>query len=143
MAEVYLAVSQGPGGFNKLVVIKKALPGLALQPEFLTMFLDEALGARMNHPNVVQTYEFGEEEGRHFIAMDTRRPALQPDPEPDARPGRRARGPLSRTTRARAPTDTLGLDHAHGAPPFRLSPLDVVHCDVTPHKCVRHLRRLD
>ncbi|NUO52716.1 MAG: serine/threonine protein kinase, partial [Polyangiaceae bacterium] len=58
MAEVYLAVSQGHGGFNKLVVVKKALRDLALQPEVLAMFLDEArLSARMNHPNVVQTYE--------------------------------------------------------------------------------------
>src|SRR5262245_13462009 len=71
MAEVYLAVAQGPGGFNKLVVIKKALRDLALRPEFLAMFMDEArLAARMNHPNVVQTYEFGEEEGRQFIAME-------------------------------------------------------------------------
>ena len=62
MAEVYLAVAQSQGGFNKLVVIKKTLPNLALRPEMLAMFMDEArLAARMNHPNVVQTYEHGEE----------------------------------------------------------------------------------
>lgn len=134
MAEVYLAVSQGPAGFNKLVVIKKALPGLALQPEFLTMFLDEArLGARMNHPNVVQTYEFGEEDGRHFIAMEYL------DGQPYSRILNRMRGQaggleaLALGHHLRILLDTLaGLHHAHELRDFDGSPLYVVHRDVTP-----------
>ena len=71
MAEVFLAVVQGPAGFNKLVVIKQIRPQLAEDPEFLGMFLDEArLAARLSHPNVVQTNEVGHEGNRYFIAME-------------------------------------------------------------------------
>ena len=56
MATVYLATVQGPGQFTKLVVAKELKPELACDPEFGTMFLDEArLAARIHHPNVVQT----------------------------------------------------------------------------------------
>ncbi|MEM9693403.1 MAG: protein kinase [Myxococcota bacterium] len=71
MASVYLAVSRGPGGFNKLVVIKAPKLDAHQDGEIVTMFLDEArLAARLNHPNVVQTYEVGVEEDRPFIAME-------------------------------------------------------------------------
>src|SRR5450432_2974082 len=71
MATVYLAVVSGMGGFNKLQVVKQLRSGLAADPEFLTMFLEEArLAARINHPNVVQTYEVGFDGDHHFIAME-------------------------------------------------------------------------
>src|SRR5688572_27749595 len=71
MAHVLLALGLGPAGFNKLVVIKQIRDDLAEDPEFLAMFLDEArLAARLNHPNVVQTNEVGEDAGRYFIAME-------------------------------------------------------------------------
>src|SRR6476660_3922041 len=71
MADVFLAVSRGPMGFNKLVVIKRLRPALAEEGSFLNMFLDEArLAARLNHPNVVHTYEVGEQNGSYFIAME-------------------------------------------------------------------------
>src|SRR4051812_11178954 len=71
MGAVYLAVNQAAAGFTKLVVLKAARPEMAGEPEVLAMFLDEArLAARLNHPNVVQTYEAGVEEGRFYIAME-------------------------------------------------------------------------
>src|SRR5215831_8992732 len=71
MADVFLAVSRGPMGFNKLVVIKRLRPALAEEAAFRQMFLDEArLAARLNHPNVVHTYEVGEHNGIYFIAME-------------------------------------------------------------------------
>src|SRR4051812_35823536 len=71
MATAYLAVMQGPVGFNKLVVIKEMHPQHAQDPDVVGMFLDEArLAAKLLHPNVVQTNEVGEEGGRHFIAME-------------------------------------------------------------------------
>ena len=74
MAEVFLALASGPAGFNKLVVIKQIREQLAEDPEFLTMFLDEArLAARLNHPNVVQTNEVGGDGRRYFIAWSTSR----------------------------------------------------------------------
>ncbi len=134
MAEVFLAVAQGPGGFNKLVVVKKALRDLELQPDILAMFLDEArLAARMNHPNVVQTYELGEEEGRPFIAME------HLDGQPYSRILGRLRGrsggleAMSLAHHLRILIDTLsGLHHAHDLRDFDGTPLYVVHRDVTP-----------
>src|ERR1700733_13914305 len=71
MGIVYLAMVQGPGGFNKLVVIKELKPELVEEPAYLQMFLDEArLAARLNHPNIVQTNEVGNDGDRYFLAMD-------------------------------------------------------------------------
>src|SRR5690349_90223 len=71
MARVYLAVSRGPVGFNKLVVVKQIRPELASDPEFLGMFSDEArIALSLSHPNIVQTYEIFEEEGQHLMAME-------------------------------------------------------------------------
>src|SRR6266545_6384917 len=63
-AMVLLAVAHGPSGFNKLVVLKSLKRHLSQEPEFRNMFLNEArLAARLNHPNIVQTYEVVEERG--------------------------------------------------------------------------------
>src|SRR5262245_61949206 len=68
MSNVYLAVAHGPGGVNKLVVLKALLPDFSGEQYALAMFLDEArLAAQLNHPNVVQTYEVGTEGDRHVI----------------------------------------------------------------------------
>jgi serine/threonine-protein kinase len=71
MAEVFLAKAAGPMGFEKLCVLKRILPHLASEPTFVDMFLSEArLAAQLNHPNVVQIFDFGEAEGTYFIAME-------------------------------------------------------------------------
>ena len=71
MANVYLAVAHGHGGVDKLVVLKALLPELSADPDVLAMFLDEArLAARLNHSNVVQTYEVGVEGDRQVIVME-------------------------------------------------------------------------
>jgi eukaryotic-like serine/threonine-protein kinase len=71
MATVYLAVTQSAAGVNKLVALKALLPGFASEPEALAMFLDEArLAVQLNHGNLVQTYEVGQEGDRHVIAME-------------------------------------------------------------------------
>src|SRR4051794_6886007 len=70
-ANVYLAVARGPSGFNKLVVLKLLKVDLSAEAEFRQMFLNEArLAARLNHPNVVQTNEVFEEDGRPIIVME-------------------------------------------------------------------------
>nr|MCU0684164.1 hypothetical protein [Polyangiaceae bacterium] len=67
MSRVYLTVVRGPAGFNKFQVVKKLLPSLASDPEFLNMFLEEArLSARLNHVNVVQINEVGFDGEHHF-----------------------------------------------------------------------------
>jgi serine/threonine-protein kinase len=128
MADVFLAVIQGPAGFNKLVVIKKARKELAADPEFLAMFLDEArLAARLNHPNVVQTTEVGQEGDRYFIAMEYL------DGQPLNRVRARAGAAFTVGLQARVLSDVLaGLHHAHELCDFDGTPLGVVHRDATP-----------
>ncbi|NPC86754.1 serine/threonine protein kinase, partial [Pyxidicoccus fallax] len=71
MAEVYLAKAAGPMGFEKTLVLKRILPHLAEDPTFVEMFLGEAkLAAQLEHPNVVQIFDFGEAEGSYFLAME-------------------------------------------------------------------------
>jgi len=75
MAEVYLARQSGPSGFSKLLVLKVILPHLAENPEFLNMFHNEAkLAALLNHPNVVQIFDFGQENWEQdkvqYMAME-------------------------------------------------------------------------
>ena len=58
MAEVWLADLQGPQGFQRELVIKRILPHLADDENFLTMFEDEArLAAQLNHPYAVRVEE--------------------------------------------------------------------------------------
>jgi serine/threonine-protein kinase len=71
MGEVYLAVQEGLGQFQKPLALKLLLPHLMRRPEAVQMFLDEArLAARMSHPNVVQIFDVGVEQGRYYIAME-------------------------------------------------------------------------
>ncbi|HEY5938095.1 MAG TPA: protein kinase [Kofleriaceae bacterium] len=71
MAEVFLAVQKGLEGFLKVVVIKRVLPHFSNNAEFTRMFVDEArLAARLEHPNIVRTYEFGEVDGQYFTVME-------------------------------------------------------------------------
>jgi serine/threonine-protein kinase len=71
MAQIFLSVYQGLEGFNRVVAVKRVLPQMTASPEFIQMFLDEArLAARLEHPNIVRTYEFGVENGRYFMVME-------------------------------------------------------------------------
>ncbi len=71
MAEIFLALERGLHDFERVVVIKRALPHLAAKADFREMFLQEARWvARLNHPNIVQIYELGEHDGSAFIAME-------------------------------------------------------------------------
>jgi serine/threonine-protein kinase len=129
MARVYLAVNRGPVGFNKLVVVKQVRPELAWDREFLTMFFDEArIAARLNHPNVVQTYEVLEDTGQYLLAMEF----LE---------GHTLSEVLRRVGRANMPLEEhlwvltqvlAGLHYAHELCDFDGTPLGVVHRDVSP-----------
>ena len=72
MAEVFVAKKRGAEGTYKVVVVKRILPSFGNSRRFRSMFIDEAmLATRLNHPNVVQVYEFSDrgEEG-HILAME-------------------------------------------------------------------------
>jgi serine/threonine protein kinase len=129
MARVYLAVNRGPIGFNKLVVVKQVRPELAWDREFLSMFFDEArIAARLNHPNVVQTYEVLEDTGQYLLAMEF----LE---------GHTLSEVLRRVGRANMPLEEhlwiltqvlTGLHYAHELCDYDGTPLGVVHRDVSP-----------
>ena len=71
MAEIWLATTLGPAGFEKDVVIKRILPHLVEDRRFVEMFIDEArLAAGLTHPNIVQIFDLGESDGGYFIAME-------------------------------------------------------------------------
>src|SRR5262245_34554664 len=71
MAEIFRAKQSGVHGFEKTLVIKRILPHLAADPEFLGMFIDEAkLQCALQHPKIVQVYEFGEVDGQYYIALE-------------------------------------------------------------------------
>ena len=72
MAELYKARRSGVEGFQKIVAIKRILPHLADNEEFIAMFADEAkLAAQLNHPNIVHIFDLGKiEGGGYFIAME-------------------------------------------------------------------------
>ena len=71
MGIVHLAEARGPGGFEKLVVVKELKAELADDPVYTAMFLDEArLAARLSHRHIVQTNEVGCEDGRYFMALE-------------------------------------------------------------------------
>src|SRR5258708_35968072 len=71
MAEIFRARASGAHGFEKILVIKRILPHLAADPEFLNMFVDEAkLQASLTHPKIVQGMELGQADNQHFIPLE-------------------------------------------------------------------------
>jgi serine/threonine protein kinase len=71
MAEVFKAKRSGVEGFEKVVALKRILPHLSENNEFLTMFVDEAkMVAGLTHPNIVQIYDLGKIDKSYYIAME-------------------------------------------------------------------------
>jgi serine/threonine protein kinase/tetratricopeptide (TPR) repeat protein len=71
MAVVYRAVTEGPQGFSREVVVKRIREDLSRDESFVRMLLAEAkLCALLKHPGIVQVHELGEVEGEYFIAME-------------------------------------------------------------------------
>ncbi len=71
MAEVFLAKSFGAEGLEKILVIKRILPEFSENQRFVEMFISEAkIAVDLNHPNIVQIYDFGKHEGTYYLAME-------------------------------------------------------------------------
>jgi hypothetical protein len=140
MALVHLALARGPNGFDKLVVLKTLRSNLASDPECVDMFQHEArLAARLDHPNVVRTYEVSEENGRTAIVMEylEGQPLSQVIARAKGVKGTKGASGASRLPLAmhvRAICDALaGLHYAHELADFDGTPLGLIHRDVTPH----------
>ncbi|HRG96657.1 MAG TPA: serine/threonine-protein kinase [Polyangiaceae bacterium] len=131
MAEVYVARRRGPHGFEKTVALKRILPELAHDPEFVAMFVDEArVSARLCHPNVVQIFDFGDEGDELYMAMEyvegTTVAKLM-------RAAAAQRAPLGVEIAVQITLSVLrALDYVHNARDELGVPLGLVHRDVSP-----------
>jgi serine/threonine-protein kinase len=130
MAEIYLCSSVGPEDFHKQVAVKRIRPFLAADPSFVEMFIAEAsIASLLNHPNVVQIFDFDKHQDTYYLAMEYVR-------------GRSLWQLQNRAKQLLLPVPPLlvarigsevarGLDYAH-----RLTqngrPLMLVHRDVSP-----------
>lgn len=132
MAEVFLAKKRGAEGTFKVVVLKRILPGFTTSRRFRSMFIDEAqLATRLNHPNVVQVYEFSNEGDEGLVlAMEY----VEGCDLGQLMNGAKAKG-------ARIPAWTSawiiaeaakGLHYAHEKRDEGGTPLEIVHRDVSP-----------
>jgi serine/threonine protein kinase len=132
MAEIYLAgVADGFESPDQYVVIKLLRGNVARDPEFVRMFLDEGrLAVQLEHPNIGQVYDTGEERGFYYIAMEYLH-------------GHDARAFLDHaiTHRTRIPLEHVltivagvaaGLHYAHETCDSEGQPLQIVHRDVSP-----------
>jgi serine/threonine protein kinase len=70
MAEVFKAIPEGATRIDQIVAVKRILPNIAEDREFIGMFIDEArIAGQLTHPNICRIYELGRVGGDHYIAM--------------------------------------------------------------------------
>ena len=95
MAEVFKAKTFGVEGFERIIAIKRILPNIAEDDEFITMFIDEAkIAVQLNHANIAQIYELGKIDDSYFIAMEY---VHGQGPARDLRPAAQARASRCRS----------------------------------------------
>jgi serine/threonine-protein kinase len=132
MASVYLGRMSGAVGFGRTVAIKRLHPHLARDPQFVSMFLDEArLAARVQHPNVVPTLDVVTESNELFLVLEYVKgetlSAL-------LRAARHAGVSIPVPVTLAIIVGLLnGLHAAHRAKDERGVDLHIVHRDVSPH----------
>ncbi len=131
MAEVFKAKAFGVEGFERLVAVKRILPSIAEDQEFITMFIDEAkIAVQLTHANIAQIFDLGKVADSYFIAMEFVR-------------GKDLRAIFDRV-RKRGETVPVpmacycvmkvceGLDYAHNKKDAASRNLNLVHRDVSP-----------
>jgi len=131
MAELFLAKQTGLKGFEKVVAIKRILPALTQDQEFVGMFINEAkLAALLSHQHIVQIFDLGTTEGFYYIAMEYIM-------------GKDLRGLVQRSQARSLPLTPghalliasricAGLDYAHRKKDLHGLDLHLVHRDVSP-----------
>ncbi|MCZ7681312.1 MAG: serine/threonine protein kinase [Sandaracinaceae bacterium] len=131
MAEIFLGRETTAVGASRYLVIKRILPHVADDDQFVQMFLDEArLAIQLNHPNICHIYEFGELESSYFIAMEW------VNGVPLGKLIRKARllGGIPPELGVRIIAQiSEALHYAHRAKDALGRPLGIVHRDVSPH----------
>ena len=139
MAEVFKAKTYGVQGFERFLAIKRILPNMAEDDEFINMFVDEArIAVQLTHANVVQIYELGKFENQFYIAMEY----------VSGRDMRQVLDKLRKeNTTVPVPTTAFiiskiceGLDYAHRRSDPSGRPLNLIHRDVSPQNILGRLR---
>jgi serine/threonine protein kinase len=131
MAEVYRAKRTGVEGFEKVVALKRILPHLSDNKEFVDMFINEAkMVAGLTHPSIVQIYDLGRIERAYFIAMEyVHGRDLRTIQKRARERGMRFPLDLSLLVVSRV---CAGLDYAHKKRDDDGRPMMIVHRDVSP-----------
>ena len=131
MGEVYLGEVAGAANFTKQVAIKRILPHLAQDKDFVDRFIDEAnVMVQLHHGNIVPVLELSDEGGQLFIVMEYV-------------PGRDLKHVIRslRASKKSMPMDLAvwlvrqvlaGLDYAHRKTDDSGHPMKIVHRDVSP-----------
>jgi serine/threonine protein kinase len=131
MAEVFKAKKTGVEGFEKVVALKRILPHLSDNKEFLDMFVDEAkMVAGLTHPNIVQIFELGRIDKSYYIAMEY---VHGRDLRTIMRRAREKglRMPLDLSLRVVSQV-CAALEYAHRKKDAGGRPMEIVHRDVSP-----------
>lgn len=129
MAELFLSDYVREDGFRRRVAVKRILPHLAQNPDFIRMFTREArLAALLHHPNVIQIFDYGKIGNAYFIAMEYI--------------DGKDLGEILWALKQGLPVDHAiyiiseickGLDYSHSKRDDKTrEPLDIVHRDITP-----------
>lgn len=137
MAEVYLAKQAGAAGFEKQVCLKRILPHLARDKQFVEMFLNEArLASQLDHPNIVSIFDLGEANGNYFIAMEF---IDGPNLRSVAKRAKEVNEllPIPEVLKIVAQA-AAGLEYAHDLTDREGNPLGLVHRDISPDNILVH-----
>ena len=131
MAEVWKARMRGVEGFQKTVAIKKILPHMTDNAEFVGMFIDEAkLAAQLSHPNIVHIYDLGKLGRDFYIAMEyVEGKDLRSLLNAARKRGMKLPLGLALLIAARLAS---ALDYAHRKRDFEEREMGIVHRDVSP-----------
>ncbi len=131
MAEVYKAKSYGAEGFEKILVIKRVLPDLATNREFVDLFINEAkISVHLNHTNIVQVFDLDVHDGSYYIAMEY---VHGLDLAHIERGLARRGSPMPVEILAFVISEVAkGLDYAHRRRGPNMEPLGIVHRDISP-----------
>jgi eukaryotic-like serine/threonine-protein kinase len=131
MAEVFRAKAFGVEGFERLVAVKRILPNIAEDKEFIKMFIDEAkIAVQLNHANIAQIFDLGVVDSSYYIALEHIH-------------GRDLRNIFDRCRGAGEPMPIAqacfvvmkvceGLDYAHNKRDQQGREIHLVHRDVSP-----------
>jgi TonB family protein len=131
MAEVWKARMRGVEGFQKIVAIKKILPHLSDNQDFIEMFVDEAkLAAQLNHNNIIHIYDLGKIQSSYYIAMEY---IDGFDLKTILRQGQERDNPMQvELALFIASKIASALDYAHRKKDFEEKEMGLVHRDVSP-----------